>query len=303
MEIEYLRQFIVLAKRLNFTAAADSLFITQSALSRHMASLEQELDIKLLRRNTQSVSLTPAGEMFRDRIDALLDDYDDICSRLRIMKSGFNNRLCIGVPYYAMKDYLRDVPEQFERTYTDIKLQYSVGDPHEVIKLFNRGKIDLAILPRYRVLDENSTCIIPLYKEPLGVLMSAEDPLAQKETVCLKDLQDKIFLSVDNIYFFNSWRHTASLCKAAGFTPKGPGMFNQMEALMMAIRRGDGITVVGKHMRAQESDFLAFRLLKDPGCERELCIIYKKDNDNTSIQKFAKLYLENMSVWSLPTSE
>ncbi|MCD7845125.1 MAG: substrate-binding domain-containing protein, partial [Oscillospiraceae bacterium] len=79
-------------------------------------------------------------ELFKERIDVILNDYDDTCARLRIMKSGYSSRLCIGVPYYALNQYLEDVPRKFELAYPDVKLQYSVGDPHEVTKLYARGK-------------------------------------------------------------------------------------------------------------------------------------------------------------------
>ena len=62
MKLEYMREFLMLAKYKNFTRAADALFITQPGLSKHMDLLEKELGTPLLTRNTHQVALTEDGE-------------------------------------------------------------------------------------------------------------------------------------------------------------------------------------------------------------------------------------------------
>lgn len=288
--IEHFRQFLTLSEYLNYSTAAESMFITQPALSRHITALERELDIKLFNRTTQSVTLTPAGEMFRDRISALVEDYDDICSRMRILKSGFSSRLRIGVPYYAMNDYLGYTPERFSSRYPEIKLQYIIGDPNETFEALVADKVDLAITASYPMPNMSGLERKDVFEEPLGVLINKDDPLTQKSALSLTDLKNYDFFSVDNSYFSASWHHTVSLCRKAGFTPKGPAFFNQMEALFMGIRRGDGITVIGRHMRSAESELIAYRPLSEAWCKRKVCIWYNPNNENESIRKFIKLY-------------
>ncbi|MGN1001453.1 MAG: LysR family transcriptional regulator [Oscillospiraceae bacterium] len=291
--IEHFRQFLVLAEYLNFSAAAESMFITQPALSRHITALENSLDIKLFERTTQSVTLTPAGEFFKERIAALLDDYDDIASRLRILKSGYSKRLRIGCPYYAINDYLGDVPEHFGGIYPDIKLQYTVGDPHEVMQCLLDDKVDLAIVARYPLPRMSLLERCDVYTEPLGVLLNKRDPLSRKPELSLTDLKSSTFFSVGNSYFTASWHHIVSLCRQVGFTPSSPALFNQMEALIMAIRNGDGITIIGRHMRNQESELITYRPLTEPSCIRQVSIWYKPDSENSAIQKFIKFYTQH----------
>lgn len=294
--IEHFRQFLTLSKYLNYSTAAESMFITQPALSRHISALENELDIRLFVRSTQSVKLTPAGEMFRERIGALVEDYDDICSRLRILKAGFSERLCISVPYYAMNDYLGSVPERFSSKYPAVKLQYNIGDPNEAFDALVEGKVDLAIMPSYPMPNMGGLTRQEMFEERLGVLINQNDPLARKSELSLADLRDHSFFSIGNNYFSASWHHTVSMCRKAGFTPKGPALFNQMEALFMGIRRGDGVTVIGRHMRSQESELIAYRPLADEGCSRLISIWYNPENENTSIEKFIKLYSDYLEA-------
>lgn len=288
--IERFREFLVLAEHLNYSSAAENLFITQSALSRHIATLENELGSRLFERDTQSVSLTPAGILFKKRISLLVGDWDDICSDLRILRSGYSNRLRISCPYYAIHDYLGPMPEIFECSYPDIKLEYHVGDPNEALQDLLDDRADLAIIPKYKLPRANELTNRIVFQEPLGVLMNQNNPLAQKTGVSLEDLKNETFFSVGNNYFNASWHHVANLCKTAGFTPASPALFNQMEALIIAIRRGDGISVVGKHMRNQESELVAYRPLTDNNCSRSVSIWYKKDNPNKAIDKFIRVY-------------
>lgn len=289
--IEQFREFLALSEYLNFSAAAESLFITQSALSRHIAALERELGSRLFERDTQSVSMTQAGLIFKEQIGPLVDSYDDICARLRILKAGFSSRLRISYPIYAMHDYLGPVPEMFEQANPDIKLEYNIGDPNTVMQNLLDDKADLAIMPHYPLPGGSKLEYRKIYPERLGILMNRDHPLAKKQEINLSDLRNETFLSIDTHYFRASWRHAMSLCKKAGFTPMAPALINQMEALIMAIRRGDGIAVVGRHMRNQQSSLITYRPLAGDDCVREVCMWYKPDNPNGAIEKFIKFYL------------
>ena len=75
MNLEQIESFLVLAQRLNFTQAANDLFMAQPALSRLIAALEKELEVQLFHRNSRGVSLTPAGEAFLRECPAILDGY------------------------------------------------------------------------------------------------------------------------------------------------------------------------------------------------------------------------------------
>ena len=292
---DYFQQFLVLAEQLNYTSAAESLFMTESSLSRHIRSLEAELGVQLFSRTTQSVSLTPAGNIFRHKITKIMDEYEDLCSDLRSIKAGYANRLKISCPYYSVIDYLGLIPETFEGAHPDIRLEYSMGDPNEAIQKLLEDKVDITIAPLYSV-PRSSVIAEKVFDESLGVLMSTDNPLASKEELTIGDLNGQHFFMVDNPYFSAFWQHILSLCRKSGFTPREPALFNQMEGLIMAIRSGGGgITIIGKHMRNQSSSLVAFRPLTGPEAKRPVCIIYKKGNFNPSIEKFISFYKKSYS--------
>lgn len=292
--IELFRQFLTLSEYLNFSLAAESLYIAQPVLSRHISALESEFGVKLFNRTTQSVELTEAGAYLKERAEHFLNEYDDICAGMRMIKAGYSSRLRISCPYYAMHDYLGVLPELFGDLYPEIRMQYSVGDPYEAMKCLVEGKSDIAIIPMYPMPQVENLVSKQIYKEPLGVLLSTGDPLAEKDALSLIDLKERTFFSVSNSYFNASWNHICKLCKDAGFTPEGPALFNQMEALIMAIRRGDGVTIIGQHMRNQQSERIAYRPLTDKGCERSVSMWYDPSSENEAIQIFLKFYEEHI---------
>lgn len=291
--IEHFREFLVLSDYLNFSLAAESLYLAQPVLSRHITSLEESFGVRLFNRTTQSVQLTPAGALLQKKLRLLLNNYDEICAELRLLKAGYSNHLRISCPYYAIHDYLGVLPELFGDLYPDIKMLYSVGDPYEAMNCLIEGKSDVAIIPTYTMPHAEHLVCREIYREPLGVLLNANDTMAACDSLSIHDLKEQTFFSVNNNYFRGSWNHTEKLCKDAGFMPKGPALFNQMEALIMAIRRGDGITVVGQHMRNQQSDLIAYRPLRDKNCFRPVSIWYDPASENKAIEIFIKFYLEH----------
>ncbi|MBQ3302799.1 MAG: LysR family transcriptional regulator [Eggerthellaceae bacterium] len=76
MNIDYIREFIVLAETLNFTKAASRLYCSQPALSKHIAAIEHELGAELVERGEGRVALTPIGSIYLDEARRIVRDYD-----------------------------------------------------------------------------------------------------------------------------------------------------------------------------------------------------------------------------------
>lgn len=77
MKIEYLRELIVLAKHKNYTRAAEELYLTQPALSKHIDLMEKELGTRLVRRNTHQVELTEDGQEAVKAFQKIIRLYDN----------------------------------------------------------------------------------------------------------------------------------------------------------------------------------------------------------------------------------
>lgn len=289
MDIEFLREFVMLSKCLNYSAAAEQLHISQPVLTRHILRLETEFGIRLLDRNTKSVALTEAGMVFLERIIPLLDDYEKLKMEMRTIKQGFKSSLCIWVPYYGLEEYLMSLPEQYSKRFPDVKLYYKTGVITEVFGYLSAGAADVAIAPNFCYPEGGHLLFSDMFTERMGVLLSAEHPLAEKKSCSLYDLRNEIFFSVENDFSNNSWELTSQLCNRAGFIPSGHEQFPDMINATIAIRRNEGIFIVGEHMKKLRSKQIAYVKLSDPYCYRRIGVWCRKGNNNINVRRFIRL--------------
>lgn len=126
MTTERLFEFLVLSQTLNFTSAARKLFMTQSALSRHIAELENEMGIKVLERNTHSVKLTQSGRMLASRIPRLLQSSDLAMANLRYAESQASGSVYIACLENSVNDQLLKFLIYFGSKFPEINLEVDV---------------------------------------------------------------------------------------------------------------------------------------------------------------------------------
>src|SRR5258707_4396628 len=88
MELRHLRYFLAVGEALNFTRAAAQLRVAQSALSRQVQDLEEEIGVDLLRRSPRGVTLTAEGKLFLDEVRDLLERTDEAVEKVRALARG-----------------------------------------------------------------------------------------------------------------------------------------------------------------------------------------------------------------------
>ena len=96
LSIQKLKAFLIIAETLNFTKAAEQMYMTQPAYSRLISSLEKDLGVQLLKRTTRKVVLTEAGEICLIRARQVVDSYQMLCEEAERLRRGEGNRLKIG---------------------------------------------------------------------------------------------------------------------------------------------------------------------------------------------------------------
>ncbi len=290
MKIEYLKEFVVLAKYLNFSTAAEHLYITQPVLSRHISSLEEELRVKLFHRNTQKVTLTEAGMLFFQRIQILLEKYNALCEEVRLREQGFDTELRIGLPYYCMDYYMGKVPIRFAAEHPKIMLTYINGHPDQLIYLLMKDRIDLLLIPYMSFRFAEEFVFHDLFQEQLIVLFPLSHPLAGRESVTVSDLADETFLAVESILTPFVWDYFRKLCLKNGFEPKEMIKFKHLESAIIALQNNQGIIVEGHNLYSLRQEGLAAVPLVGEGCYRCVSIVHKKGNQNPALPLFINIF-------------
>ena len=101
--IKQIKYFQAIVKYKSFTEAAEECYISQSAISQQMRTLEQELGVKLINREKHKFSLTPAGEHFYKRSLILIEDFERLCQETSRIARKENSELHIGCLLYTSR--------------------------------------------------------------------------------------------------------------------------------------------------------------------------------------------------------
>lgn len=122
-----LYEFMVLSKLLNYSRAAEALYISQSVLTKHIQALEKELDVQLFSRSTHGVILTEAGRMLAKEAPELMGKCDSVLRRLRMQNIPEKGTVSIGISLeFSYSNHIRNFLHTFLEQYPDIELKYDV---------------------------------------------------------------------------------------------------------------------------------------------------------------------------------
>ena len=195
-----MREFRVLAKTLNFNTAADQLHISQPTLTRHIASLEQELGFRLLNRNP--MALTAQGRYFLLGCDEVLSRYDEVVRQCKVIARKSSKRFASNMPLSSNSIwgdiFYRAVPE-FARSFPDTPVPYFVHDDFSSIgQSIASGSADVGIA--YSDLRRRSTRLHVRENRRIafGRIFQQKQPLEGKRTLRFEDLDGQYLLCSSN---------------------------------------------------------------------------------------------------------
>lgn len=210
MEFRLLEYFLAVAREQNITAAAESLHISQPALSTQLKNMEKEFGKQLLIRGvkgSRKVILTEEGMILRKRAEEMLS----LMKRREEEITGSNETIAgnvfIGTGETEIVRLFAKVAKKLQKEYPDIRYNISSGNAEHVLEYLDKGLIDFGLL--FTKIDPQKYEAIPVpIKDTWGVLMRKDSPLAKKEAICPEDLWDKPLIvshqKGDDVYL-NQW--------------------------------------------------------------------------------------------------
>lgn len=210
MDFRLLEYFLAVAREQNITAAAESLHISQPALSTQLKNMEDELGKQLLIRGvkgSRKVTLTEEGMILRKRAEEMLS----LMRRTKEEISGSNETIAgnvfIGAGETETVRLFAKAAKEIQKKYPDIQYHISSGNAEHVLDYLDKGLIDFGLLSTE--IDAQKYEAIPVpFKDTWGVLMRKDSPLAEKETIRPEDLWDKPLIvshqKGDEVYL-NQW--------------------------------------------------------------------------------------------------
>ncbi|HHX8677318.1 TPA: LysR family transcriptional regulator [Vibrio alginolyticus] len=243
MELKPLKSFVAVATLKSFSAAARELNTVQPAISRHIASLEEELGARLFIRNTRDVSITAAGLQLLQDADKLLKQVENTKRRAQKAAQGELGSLRIGYLPSACLTFIPDLVQRFHTHYPEVDISLFEMTASAQITAFDRDEIDVGIsrpLPKERQAQFKSQC---LYTDYFSVVVPADHDLANRKRVTFDDIKHEniiLFQREEALGLFDS---IINLCQKNQFSPQISAQPKHMQTILTMVAAGLGVAI------------------------------------------------------------
>jgi DNA-binding transcriptional LysR family regulator len=234
LDLRKLRYFVAVAESLHFGRAAESLYISQPALSRQIRQLEDEIGTQLLLRNTRKVALTPAGEQLACEGARLLALSQSVLDGTRRAGSG-DRTLTVG---FMLGTAINPPLHVFAELYPEVEIQFRRLRWWNLTQPILDGGVDAAFV-RLPIPSEGLT-VLPLYTEQLCVTLPIDHPLTANPSVSIADVADEpVLLYADGTAAWNAFWTVDP--RPDGTQPKPGPAVHDMEEIIEYVRAGRGV--------------------------------------------------------------
>jgi len=282
--LQQLQYFCTLAKVKHYTKAAQSLYITQPALSHAISGLEHELGVALFEKRGKIVSLSHYGELFLAEVEPLLAKLDDTENKIRQMSKIFKGTVRIGYFYTFGFLYLPDLIEKLhnvpEMKETSIDLSLCIKNS-EVIKGLCDGYTDLAfcctdLLGKNDHIEELS--YIPIAEQELLLALPINHPLAGRDKVDIEEIKDYPFIVTDK---HTHLRYaTTEIFRQAGLEQHIIMEMSEWQAMMPYVALDYGAAIIPQILNYQ-NDKIALVKIESSYNKRNINLAWLRDRKLT----------------------
>lgn len=242
MELKSLISFVAVSERRSFIRAAESLHVSQPAITAQIQRLEEEIGVRLFDRDRRSVRLTQAGATFLEGARATLAQADETVKATQRVARGEAGRVRIGFPPSVLQTILPEITMEFHRQHPHIKLDLSSLHTSVTISALQKGSIDVGYV-RMPVAARGLT-ILEIHTEPLVVCLPEGHRMAGAERVRMKDLADDRFIVYERRLAPGFHDTLVELCLRAGFTPMVAQEIDEMYVVPTLVATGVGIAML-----------------------------------------------------------
>lgn len=245
LDVRRMRVLREVAVRGSFSAAAEALSFTQSAVSQQIAALEREAGTLLVQRNARGVRLTEAGEALVRHAEAILARLAEAEAELEAIAGLRGGRLRLAAFESAAASLMPLAIAAFRAAHPGVELSLILAEPEHSLPLLKSGELDLAIGFDSRVRAEaEGIARRHLLSDPMFLVMPADHPLARKRHLRLADLADDPWIAGTCDCECNRLINRA--CMIAGFEPRIAFETDDYTAMQGFVAAGVGVSMIAE---------------------------------------------------------
>jgi DNA-binding transcriptional LysR family regulator len=245
LDVRRMRVLREVAAQGSFSAAADALAYTQSAVSQQIAALEREAGIRLVDRNARGVRLTDAGRALVDHADAILARLADAEAELEAIAGLRGGRVRLASFPSAGATIMPEAIARFRERHPGVELTLEPAEPEPSLMKLRTGEVDVAldITAGYRPAGDDAIERVHLLDDPMYVALPKGHPLARKRNLKLAELAEESWIlgstgsCPDTSIFLRS-------CQLAGFEPRVAFNSDDYFAIQGFVAAGMGASLI-----------------------------------------------------------
>jgi DNA-binding transcriptional LysR family regulator len=286
-----LRYFVEIAECGSFSAAAERLFIAQSALSRQIKDMENRLQTPLFERTARQPRLTAAGQAFLPRARSLLSELLKASEMATQVGNGQLGTLRLShsstVPMSGR--VLGGISAYLEQQ-TDVSMDIVKLSSEAQLQELAEGRLDVGLLRLPVLRQREGVQIIELYRERLLLAVPPGHALARntpEQGIGLGQLKELPFISIPHPQRGGLSYLSAELCMRQGFFPKAARVVSRKTTQLQLIQAGFGIALLPESMQDIAPPDIHFLPLADPDCYSSVALACRQD-PTALVQQFVE---------------
>ena len=292
-----LQVFHTVARLLSFTKAAESLHMTQPAVTFQVRQLEEQFNTRLFDRTHNRISLTEAGQRVYEFADRIFELYAEMENAVRDMTGEISGMLVIGASTTIAEYMLPALLGDFKKQYPDINVHLKVSNSDGIVSMVENNDIDLGVVEA-PVMNKNLV-VEGCRKDRLVAIVPPQHTLASQETVAMKDLLENAYIAREEGSGTREVIHEylAQLGMQASDVHVSMEL-GSPEAIKGAVEAGMGISIVSEvtiHKELQLGSLVALEL--DPPIQRPFSFVHQKQKFRQramdELLSFARAYCES----------
>jgi DNA-binding transcriptional LysR family regulator len=271
-----LQVFHTVARLLSFTKAAESLHMTQPAVTFQVRQLEEYFNTRLFDRTHNRISLTEAGKRVYEFADRIFELYAEMDNAVRDMTGEISGILIIGASTTIAEYMLPSLLGDFKKKYPDINVHLKVSNSDGIVSMVENNDIDLGVVEA-PVLNKNLV-VEECRKDRLVAIAAPQHALAGKSQVRLKELVEHDYIAREE--GSGTREVIQEYLTDAGLKPGNVHVAMELgspEAIKGAVEAGMGVSIVSEvtiHKELQLGTLVAIEL--EPPLERPFTFVHQK---------------------------
>ena len=277
--------FLAAAECLNFTKAAERLFISQTGLSRKIAAMENELGITLFERVRNTLRLTEAGIICEAYLKQINADIKKMKTEALMIQTQLSGKLIIGgMEGQQIGEFYKTPIQQFLNSYPNGQISIQYFNLAELKLALANGMIDVAVIPESEAKRIPNASYLRTYEEKACLVVPSSHVSEEMKDFDLEDFKDETFLILSREDSKEIYEQHMGICRQFKNMPKTRIVPN-FGTLVALLEMGVGISVLNGWNSLRNDPNLRFLTLENSGYNVQ-AVAWMKDNMNPGILSF-----------------